>query len=234
MIENRSRYRYVRIAIAAALMASTVFVVGRSMRSATTPAVIPLNGAGDAPPIRTESGVFERSELALDYRTAPEGTTGTRTLATFVSRRAYPGAPPIIPHPLADPTTFGGRACLECHGDGGWVQKFSAFAPVTPHPELINCVQCHVPRTVTSLMRGSTFVRAVEPPIHQAAFKGSPPAIPHDLQMRDNCLACHAGPAAVREIRVTHPERSNCRQCHALGAFRARPFSRSAAMDAKQ
>ena len=38
--------------------------------------------------------------------------------------------------------------------------------------------------------------------------------IPHDLQLRGNCLACHAGPAAVEEIRTAHPERTNCRQCH--------------------
>ena len=42
----------------------------------------------------------------------------------------------------------------------------------------------------------------------------APPPIPHDLQFRGNCLACHAGPAAVAEIRTTHPERADCRQCH--------------------
>ena len=40
--------------------------------------------------------------------------------------------------------------------------------------------------------------------------------MPHSLQNRENCLACHAGPAAPIEIKVSHPERSNCRQCHAL------------------
>ncbi len=43
---------------------------------------------------------------------------------------------------------------------------------------------------------------------------GSPLWIPHDLQLRGNCLACHGGPAAVAEIRTAHPERANCRQCH--------------------
>jgi cytochrome c-type protein NapB len=41
-----------------------------------------------------------------------------------------------------------------------------------------------------------------------------PPPIPHDLQFRENCLACHGGPAAVAAIRTSHPERVNCRQCH--------------------
>ncbi len=43
---------------------------------------------------------------------------------------------------------------------------------------------------------------------------GSPPMIPHQLQMRESCVSCHAGPSAPKEIRVTHPERINCRQCH--------------------
>jgi cytochrome c-type protein NapB len=32
--------------------------------------------------------------------------------------------------------------------------------------------------------------------------------------MRENCAACHAGPAAREEIRTSHPERTRCRQCH--------------------
>jgi cytochrome c-type protein NapB len=32
--------------------------------------------------------------------------------------------------------------------------------------------------------------------------------------MRENCAACHTGPAAREEIRTSHPERTRCRQCH--------------------
>jgi cytochrome c-type protein NapB len=32
--------------------------------------------------------------------------------------------------------------------------------------------------------------------------------------MRENCTACHDGPAAREEIRTPHPERVRCRQCH--------------------
>jgi cytochrome c-type protein NapB len=46
------------------------------------------------------------------------------------------------------------------------------------------------------------------------AIRTSPPVIPHSIELRENCLACHAGPAAPKEIRVSHPERVNCRQCH--------------------
>ena len=52
------------------------------------------------------------------------------------------------------------------------------------------------------------------PEIKGAALEGSPPVIPHGLQMRENCLACHAGSAAPKEIKVSHPTRVNCRQCH--------------------
>ena len=46
------------------------------------------------------------------------------------------------------------------------------------------------------------------------AIPGGPLLIPHSLQMRENCLACHAGPQAVVEIKTSHPERQNCQQCH--------------------
>jgi nitrate reductase cytochrome c-type subunit len=45
-------------------------------------------------------------------------------------------------------------------------------------------------------------------------YEGAPPTIPHPLQLRENCLACHAGPASRPEIRTSHPERARCRQCH--------------------
>jgi hypothetical protein len=56
---------------------------------------------------------------------------------------------------------------------------------------------------------------------------GSPPPIPHALQMRENCRACHAGPGAVSGLRTTHPERVTCRQCHGLAAPPAEAFARA-------
>ena len=55
----------------------------------------------------------------------------------------------------------------------------------------------------------------------------SPPAIPHDLQLRGNCLACHSGPAAVAQIRVAHPERADCRQCHVAAGPDVDGFTRA-------
>jgi cytochrome c-type protein NapB len=221
------RRKFLLIGVTSTLMAAFVFVVGEALREANAPAALPMTGTGDTPSIPTETGVFRLSRLGLEYRDTPASPVEGRSLETFHARRAYPGAPPTIPHPLADPTSFGGRTCLACHGDGGWVPKFAAFAPVTPHAELTNCVQCHVASNDAAPFRASAFQAAPHPPIGRAALPGSPPPIPHDLYMRDNCLACHAGPAAVREVRTTHPERVNCRQCHALGSSPAPVFQRA-------
>lgn len=51
--------------------------------------------------------------------------------------RAWPGAPPTVPHP-----TFMREDCLSCHGSTG-------PAPIrTTHPWQQNCLQCHAPAAV--------------------------------------------------------------------------------------
>ncbi len=146
-----------------------------------------------------------------------------RHLNEFYSRRAYPGAPPIIPHP-------GGREyimaddCLSCHEKGGFVPKYNAYAPPSPHPEKSNCRQCHVPQSGSKLFVESSWFFPVRPKLGQSALGGSPPRIPHSLQMRDNCRTCHTGPASVIEVRCSHPERENCQQCH-VPVNNAAPFS---------
>ena len=148
----------------------------------------------------------------------PEATGGTlggggRSLATVGERRAYPGAPPFIPHPVvAEMAT--GDVCLTCHRFGGWAPRFAAWTPPTPHPDLASCQQCHVARTVETEFRSTAWRRPEAPPVGGAALPGSTPPVPPTLQMRGDCLACHAGPAAPKEIRTTHPERVGCLQCH--------------------
>ncbi len=167
--------------------------------------------------IPSESGVFKRSEHAFDYTKMPVDEQHQRTLETYYNNRAYPGAPPSIPHPVKKELTMGGNVCLQCHQNGGFVEKFNAYAPVTPHPEMVNCRQCHVTQNVQSIFKEIVFYKAKPPSVGSGAnnaLPGSPPMMPHQLQMRENCLSCHAGPAAPKEIRVTHPERINCRQCH--------------------
>jgi len=127
------------------------------------------------------------------------------------------GAPPVVPHQVEE-AEGGGKACLSCHRDGGWAPRFGAYAPVVPHPELTSCRQCHVPRAAADTFRATTWETVTSPAIDRAAMPGSPPPIPHGLQMRENCRACHAGPGAVDVLRTTHPQRVSCRQCHALAA----------------
>ncbi len=166
--------------------------------------------------IPSEKGVFTRAEFALDYLNMPVDEAHQRSLETYYDNRAYPGAPPSIPHELLKGERgIGGKACLQCHQNGGFVDKFDAYAPVTPHPEMINCRQCHVAQNTQTLfaISNATKIQAPKAGVNNA-LPGSPPMMPHGIQMRENCLSCHAGPAAPKEIRVTHPERVNCRQCH--------------------
>ena len=66
-----------------------------------------------------------------------------RTRTTFRFLRAYDGAPPRIPHALS-PEEYRTGVCRTCHERGGYSLRFAAYVPVTPHPELGMCLQCHV------------------------------------------------------------------------------------------
>ena len=178
-------------------------------------AYIPIHEVSDIPVIPSEKKVFERSGYALDYLNMPVDENHQRTLDTYYDNRAYVGAPPSIPHPVKEKLGMGANVCLQCHQNGGFVEKFNAYAPVTPHPEMINCKQCHVEQQTKSNFVATNFYKKPAPEVGvNNALPGSPPAIPHQLQMRENCLSCHAGPAAVKELWIDHPERVNCRQCH--------------------
>ena len=131
------------------------------------------------------------------------------------ARRAYDGAPPVIPH-----VSFG-ASCTSCHSQRGLAVAGVGFAPPTPHEDTegvgvtARCRQCHVFRETESEFRPSDFVGFAQdlrkgPRLHPLA----PPVMPHAVFMRENCLACHSGPAAREPIRTPHPERIRCRQCH--------------------
>ena len=203
-------------------------------------------------PIRAEAQVFRTTPgmLAIEPATHRERSAHPRTLATVRYLRAYPGAPPRIPHPLtAD--EFRTDGCRTCHERGGFSVRFAAYVPVTPHPERGICLQCHV--GVDSLIGAAapdpnpdarcaqchgpsggtpradaraTWPTTVWPKLPRLTPDRDPPPIPHNLQFRENCLTCHAGPGAVAEIRTTHPEWANCRQCHVAVDPAAGTFTR--------
>ncbi|MBU2952057.1 nitrate reductase cytochrome c-type subunit [Tamlana agarivorans] len=197
------------------LFVAFIFIWGYSYQEGLEEAYIPLESDNHISAIPSESGVFTRAEYALDYANMPIDEAHQRSLETYYENRAFHGAPPSIPHPVANERSMGENVCLKCHQNGGFVDKFGAYAPVTPHPELVNCRQCHVPEQTDKLFVANNFEKMKAPKAGvNNALLTSPPIIPHQIQLHENCLSCHAGPAAPKEIRVTHPERINCRQCH--------------------
>jgi cytochrome c-type protein NapB len=198
-------------------------------------------GLVDAPDeaIAAEAGVFRTraGQLAIAPASDRQRAAHPRTLRSYRSLRAYPGAPPRIPHGFTS-AEFRTGACTTCHARGGFSPRFGAYVPLTPHPEMSACLQCHVgndqvtgvalpsldPSARCRQCHSPEALRGTEtaldrqsvgwPSLATRAPDSGPPPIPHDLQGRANCLACHSGPAAVAEIRTTHPERTNCRQCH--------------------
>ena len=215
----------------------TVFPFGST---APAPPYPPPPVAGAVEPIPAEALVFRMhpEDVAVAPDAPARRPAQPRTLAIYRSLRAYPGAPPRVPHGLTE-EEFRETRCLTCHLRGGYAARFGGYAPVTPHPEYASCLQCHsadamrvgiaLPGQVTDVVCSQCHVDPGRPPPSlvslnwrplQApaqgfrAMDGSPPVIPHDLELRGNCIACHAGPGAVRAIRTTHPERANCRQCH--------------------
>ncbi len=141
------------------------------------------------------------------------GVSSERTLSDYYSRRQYPGSPPIIPHKVEEPD-LARVECLACHARGGWSQELKKHTPITPHPEQEACRQCHIAMTGKDLFVDIDWRSVATPRLGRSELPGAPPPIPHELQMRGNCIACHVGPGAVASIRVEHASRGNCRQCH--------------------
>jgi cytochrome c-type protein NapB len=144
------------------------------------------------------------------------GTDAVKSAAAVrAERRLYDGAPPVVPH-----QDFGSR-CSACHDGQGMPVSGLGFAPASPHDATRNagatqrCRQCHVFVLADDEFVGSSFQG-----LRQDLRRGSrlaanaPPTIPHLVLMRENCTACHSGPAARAEIVTSHPERVRCRQCH--------------------
>lgn len=157
--------------------------------------------------------------LFQSYNTVPENymtaDSGDRNLNSYYALRQYPGSPPRIPHPVEPSFADEPTDCLSCHAKGGFSPVHGKYIPVTPHPEQEMCNQCHVPLPVKDEKFVENDWQSISPPrLGRSALGGSPPPIPHSLQLRENCITCHTGPGAVVEIRVEHSSRGNCRQCH--------------------
>jgi cytochrome c-type protein NapB len=134
-------------------------------------------------------------------------------------RRAYSGAPPVVPHAIDQQNA---SSCLVCHGDG--MKVGDVVAPRMSHQTYANCTQCHVesvnralPPTTDPRAAASLFQGLAAPGPGERAWPGAPPTIPHTTWMRESCTSCH-GELADKGLRTSHPWRGNCVQCHSLSA----------------
>ena len=137
------------------------------------------------------------------------------TAAVRAERRAYDGAPPVVAHENL------GSECAECHDAEGMAIDGLGFAPPSPHATtagmsaISRCTQCHVFSVTDEVFTANSFAGLRQDLRSGARLNAlAPPTLPHKDFMRENCAACHSGPAAREEIRTTHPERVRCTQCH--------------------
>jgi cytochrome c-type protein NapB len=183
--------------------------------------------------------------MAIEPAFRQRRATGTRTTFRFRHIPAHPA------YPHASARMSFAPACAHRATNGAVTPAPAAYVPVTPHPDLGICLQCHVgddgvmglasaaadPNSRCPLCHGPTggaprpeasanWPMSVWPTLPPRIEGQWPPPIPHDLQLRGNCLACHGGPAAVAELRTSHPERVNCRQCHVAVDPEADGFTR--------
>lgn len=152
--------------------------------------------------------------------------TGCQRAETRSERRAYDGAPPVIPHPPFS------ASCGFCHAERSMRVPGVGFSPALPHEKtpgmgaMSRCEQCHVYSTTREVFRQNDF-SGLKQDLRRGErmYPGAPPTVPHLIFMRENCFACHTGHAAREEIRSPHPERMRCLQCH-MGVQTEDVFSR--------
>jgi nitrate reductase (cytochrome), electron transfer subunit len=151
---------------------------------------------------------------------APVHRTTEMKLSAIADRalsRAFDGAPPVIPHPVAQQSD---ESCLACHKDG--VRIGQRLAPRVSHAHFASCTQCHV-ETQTSgpfaaaIDAQNDFVGLYRSGPGTRTLIGAPPTIPHSTWLREDCMSCH-GLTARPGLRTTHPWLSNCVQCHVADA----------------
>lgn len=164
--------------------------------------------------LRTLSSPVPALSETLGQNEADRQTALTRR----ASRRAYAGAPPVIPHPV-DANDV--ASCYQCHGEGRNID--GVIASKISHQHYTNCTQCHAqaatpgPGNIPELSIANTFTGLASPSRGLRAYVGAPPQIPHATTMRENCTSCH-GVLGQKGLRSTHPWRANCLQCHAPSA----------------
>ncbi|MCA9270383.1 MAG: hypothetical protein KDA41_18000 [Planctomycetales bacterium] len=173
-------------------------------------------------PLRIDGRFAAAAALLLSALTSgcqpPQAAAPQATLTASserAARRAYDGAPPVIPHARL------GASCVECHTQTGKAVPERGFAPANPHAATAglgaaaSCLQCHLFKNDDGLFAENDFQGQAQVFVGgERLYPHAPPVMPHRAFMRENCNACHSGPSARPEIRCSHPDRVNCRQCH--------------------
>jgi len=176
---------------------------------------------------RRETGPTSRWKSTLDQipqpsydlfaEIKPSEVEKQQSTLTRASRRAFNGAPPVIPHAIENTAD---AACHACHGQG--LKIGDRVANPMSHRFLANCTQCHAPPPPKPFsdqpFGDNAFVGLPAPLQGERAYPGAPPTIPHSTWMRERCLACHGNAAGWAGLESTHPWRINCTQCHAPSA----------------
>jgi hypothetical protein len=137
----------------------------------------------------------------------PGATAAPTSQATAAATAA---AIPLIPHPIE-----GREDCLVCHGPGQ-VKPFPADHQGRTKE---SCQGCHHPSATAAPTSQAT----------AAATAAAIPLIPHPIEGREDCLACH-DPAQVKLFPADHEGRTkeSCLGCHQPGATAA-PTSQATA-----
>mgnify|MGYP002640826041 CR=1 FL=1 len=159
----------------------------------------------------------------LKLKQKPSRDEVLQAVAERAERRAYDGAPPVVPHPIQQ---RGGLACMACHGKGAVLGEGDdrRVASAMSHRFLANCVQCHVEQVSARWgpsdwppEGNNTFVGLASPTRGPRANPNAPPQTPHAAHMRSACGSCH-GPTGRRGLQTSHFDRQSCTQCHTSSA----------------
>jgi nitrate/TMAO reductase-like tetraheme cytochrome c subunit len=114
-----------------------------------------------------------------------------------------PGAAPPIPHAVE-----GMAECKNCHGPEGikpWPENHAAFTSDI-------CANCHQPPQAA----GAPAATSTPEDDESESESEGPPAIPHELAGRDNCLVCHSPDGGMKPAPANHAGRTvdTCQTCH--------------------
>lgn len=164
------------------------------------------------------SDASARDDASVSVPQYEEITDEEAARAQRAALRAFYTAPPVMPH---DRSLLRNHDCQYCHSEVREFKSTERLSTKTPHAQMSNCMQCHVaveaPVGEAAEPVATSWQGLEEPGAGDRAHLLAPPTLPHRLFLRENCLSCHSTESPYVFMRCTHPERSNCLQCHVPG-----------------